>query len=152
MLVKRLPVAIALIPSIAVVIYYGGWLLYGVITLVFCIGIYEYWHMFKRGGYAPNLPVMLIGVLLILYGRVFFGFEHTGIILTVLIMTAMTAHIIAFQKGVKTAGVDFNITLVGMIYIGWLGAYIISLSQMEEGRWWLLVILPASSLDRKSVV
>jgi phosphatidate cytidylyltransferase len=30
-----------------------------------------------------------------------------------------------------------------MFYIGWFGAYFISLRNLPEGKWWILVVLPA---------
>src|SRR4030065_796050 len=33
-----------------------------------------------------------------------------------------------------------------MFYIGWFGAYFISLRNLVEGNWWILVVLPAVGL------
>ncbi len=55
----------------------------------------------------------------------------------------MTYHLVAYERGRDQAGSDFAITLSGILYLGWIGAYLISLRQLPEGEWWLLVILPA---------
>ena len=55
----------------------------------------------------------------------------------------MTYHLIAYERGRDQAGTDFAVTLAGIFYIGWLGAYLISLRNLPDGLWWLLTVLPA---------
>jgi phosphatidate cytidylyltransferase len=33
--------------------------------------------------------------------------------------------------------------LSGIFYIGWLGAYLISLRELPDGLWWILLVLPS---------
>jgi phosphatidate cytidylyltransferase len=39
--------------------------------------------------------------------------------------------------------VDFGVTLGGVFYLGWIGAYLVSLRLLPEGKWWILLALPA---------
>jgi phosphatidate cytidylyltransferase len=55
----------------------------------------------------------------------------------------MTYHLIQYERGRDKAGTDLSITLAGAMYVGWLGAYLVSLRSLPEGKWWLLVVLPA---------
>jgi phosphatidate cytidylyltransferase len=50
---------------------------------------------------------------------------------------------VAYERGRDQAGTDFAVTLAGIIYLGWIGAYMISVRDLPEGKWWLLVVLPA---------
>jgi phosphatidate cytidylyltransferase len=55
----------------------------------------------------------------------------------------MTVHLVAYERGRDQAGTDFAITLSGILYIGWLGAYLVSIRALPEGVWWVLLVLPA---------
>jgi phosphatidate cytidylyltransferase len=59
------------------------------------------------------------------------------------IMVAMAYHLIAYERGRDRAATDFTITLGGIFYLGWIGAYMISLRMLPEGLWWVLLALPA---------
>jgi phosphatidate cytidylyltransferase len=54
----------------------------------------------------------------------------------------MVYHLAAFERGRDQAGTDFGITISGALYIGWLGAYLVSLRNLPEGMWWVLLVLP----------
>ena len=49
----------------------------------------------------------------------------------------------SYERGREEAGTDFAITLSGVLYIGWLGAYLVSVRSLPEGMWWVLLVLPA---------
>jgi phosphatidate cytidylyltransferase len=55
----------------------------------------------------------------------------------------MVFHLVAFERGRDLSGTDFGITIAGVFYIGWLGAYLISLRELQDGLWWVLLVLPA---------
>jgi phosphatidate cytidylyltransferase len=55
----------------------------------------------------------------------------------------MAYHLFQYERGSQRAGTDFAVTLSGILYIGWLGAYLISLRRLPDGLWWLLTVLPA---------
>jgi len=59
-----------------------------------------------------------------------------------LILLAMTVHLIAFERGRDQAALDFCVTVAGIVYIGWLGSYLLDLRNLPEGVWWLMLILP----------
>ena len=61
--------------------------------------------------------------------------------ISLIVLVAMTYHLVAYERGRDQAGTDFSVTLAGVFYIGWLGAYFISIRNLPEGQWWLLVIL-----------
>ena len=63
--------------------------------------------------------------------------------LSLLILAAMTYHLVAYERGQDQSGTDFAITLSGIFYLGWIGAYLISLRDLPDGIWWVLLVLPA---------
>ncbi len=143
MLVQRLLVAIVLIPLVTLLIILGGWLLTLALAGVFSLAAWEYWRIFRQGGYQPSLAVLITGVVGLVIVRHFHQFNHSDLVLGVSILLAMSAQVIGYEKGDRTAALNFNITLGGILYIGWLGSYMISVRNLPDGQWWLLLVLPA---------
>lgn len=143
MLVKRVLVAAILLPIGLVLIYYGG-IPYALLVALFMgLAAWEYVHLFRTGGLQPSRVIVPLGTLLFVFGRVRDGFESAPWILTLVILVSMTYHLLAFERGRDQSGTDFGITLSGILYFGWLGSYLISLRELPEGLWWVLLVLPA---------
>jgi phosphatidate cytidylyltransferase len=49
---------------------------------------------------------------------------------------------VTYERGRDQSGSDFGITLGGIVYLGWIGAYFISLRALPDGKWWVLFALP----------
>jgi phosphatidate cytidylyltransferase len=143
MLAQRLITIAVLIPIVAAATFLGGWVFTLMIALVMAISIWEFWQIFKNGDFMPALPVMLPAVLALVIFRHVFAMVHSDLILAVFVLSAMTYHIFAYSKGHKNAGTDFCISLAGVLYIGWMGAYLISIRNLSEGAYWLLFVLGA---------
>ena len=63
--------------------------------------------------------------------------------LMLLVLVVMTYHLWAYERGKSDqAATDFAITLAGILYVGWLGSYMISLRDMPDGLWWFLIVPP----------
>src|SRR5690606_13771451 len=37
---------------------------------------------------------------------------------------------------------DFAVTVAGIVYLGWIGSYLLDLRQLAQGGWWLMLVLP----------
>ena len=55
-------------------------------------------------------------------------------------------HTVSQQKGGGQAAVDFALTVCGAVYLGWLGSYAVSISNLPNGMYWLLTVFPIVSL------
>jgi phosphatidate cytidylyltransferase len=143
MLVKRTVVALVLLPIGLAAIFLGGWVYAAVIALIAGLAAWEYARLFKQGGFQPGEVLVVGGAVLLAAGRAWNGFDSASWLLSALILAAMAYHLLAYERGRDQAGSDFAISLSGILYLGWIGAYLISLRQLPEGEWWLLVILPA---------
>ncbi len=143
MLVKRLLVAIILLPMGMAAIWYGGWYLTALVAVFMCLAAWEYVLLFRLGGLRPAGLLVIGGTLLLLVGRNINGFESAAWMISLLILFGMAYHLVTYERGRDQAGTDFAVTMAGLIYIGWLGAYFISLRNLPEGRWWIMVVLPA---------
>lgn len=122
-------------------IIYGG-VYYFVLITIFLVGsAWEYARLYRAVQYEPNGFVTIGGVLAIAIARVFF-IEVTMVVFAVLILLAMTVHLVEFERGRNQAALDFCVTVAGIVYIGWLGSYLLDLRNLDLGVWWLMLILP----------
>ena len=82
-------------------------------------------------------------MLLLLLGRALDGFDSAPWMLSLLTLLSMTWHLVAYERGRDQSGTDLAVTLGGILYIGWIGGYFISLRSLPDGQWWVLIALPA---------
>lgn len=143
MLLKRVLVAIVLLPIGLAAIIVGGWYFTALIAVFLGFAAWEYVTLFRVGGLQPAVVLVVGGTLLLLIGRNINGFEGAPWMISLLILLSMTYHLVTYERGRDQAGTDFAVTLGGMFYIGWIGAYFISLRNLPDGKWWILVVLPA---------
>ncbi len=143
MLAQRLIVAILLIPIGVFVVATGGWVMAAVVMAVLGYGAWEYWRIFTQGGYHPSAPLIIAGVVGLALARQIYQFSGSDLILSSLVLLSMGTQVFHFEKGSNTSAVDFNITLGGILYLGWLGSYLISLRNLPDGLWWFLLVLPS---------
>jgi len=122
-------------------IFYGGVFYYLLMGTFLVGGAWEYVRMYRAVQHEPNEFITIGGVLVIVTARFFFaGYAIFAMVLFVLL--AMTAHIIAYERGRDKAALDFSVTVTGIVYIGWLGSYLLDLRNLPNGVWWLMFILP----------
>ncbi len=142
MLAKRVLVTFILLPIGLAMIFLGGWVFAAFVALVMGLAAWEYLNLFRAGGLQPAGIFLIGGSLILVLGRELNGFESAGWIISLLILSAAAYHMAAYESGRDQAGTDFSVTLSGALYIGWLGAYLVSLRSLPEGKWWMLLALP----------
>jgi phosphatidate cytidylyltransferase len=141
MLRQRLLVILFLLPLWIYVIFLGETALTIVMMSALTIGVWEYRNMFRIGGYKPTDFTLITSTLGFTALRNWVGFDWDLALLAVLIFASMAAHLIAFEMGREQAGIDFLISVGGIVYIGLFGSYFVALRGLPEGDWWLLVVL-----------
>ncbi len=141
MLGKRVLVAVILLPIGLAAIVAGGWYLTALVAVFIGLAAWEYATLFHTGGFNPAVFLVVIGAILLVIGRNYNGFESASWMISFLILLAMSYHLVTYERGRDAAGTDFAITLGGIFYIGWIGAYFISLRNLPEGQWWMFVVL-----------
>jgi phosphatidate cytidylyltransferase len=143
MLKQRVMVVAVLLPVGFTFIYLGGYYFLAFMAIIFGLAAAEYAKLFKAGGFQPSRTILVIGTLAIVIGRGIDGFKSADWILGFFILAVMLYHMIAYERGRDHAGSDFAITISGAVYIGWLGAYMISLRNLPNGMWWFLIAMPS---------
>lgn len=140
-MLKRTLVTLVLLPTGLFIIHLGGLVYSAFILLILGLAAWEFANLYRAGGMLPARVLILVGTLLLAGMRHVFGFEYSDALLSLLILLSMAYHLFTYERGRGQAASDFAITITGILYLGWLGGYLISLRQ--EGKWWLLTVLVA---------
>lgn len=143
MFLKRTLVALVLLPIGLLVIVLGGEIYAGLICLILGLAAYEFSNLFRIDGLRPATILAIAGTVFLVIGRYINGFDSAPWIISLLILASMTFHLVDYERGREKAGTDFAITIACIFYIGWIGAYLVSLRNLPEGLWWVLTVLPA---------
>jgi len=142
-LLIRTVVALLLLPIGLAVIALGGVTFALVIALILGIASYEFTKLFEAAGHQPALYLVIPGTLLIVAGRYLDGFSSAGWIISLILLVLMTFHLVSYERGRDRAASDYAISVSAIFYVGWLGAYLVSIREMQDGFWWLLIVLPS---------
>lgn len=140
-MLKRTLTALALLVVGLPAVILGGPFLFILLTVFLTGAASEYVGMFKAVEYHASETLTVGGVFLILAAREFFP-QAAMPVFAILVLVAMAYHLIVFERGRNQAALDFAVTVGGLVYIGWLGAYLIDLRNMPDGGWWFMIVLP----------
>jgi len=138
---RRTVTALILLAIAVPAILLGGVFFFLFISFFIIMASWEYVHMFRLVQCEPSMAVTVGGVTLILAARAFWPGTAEAVF-TGLILLAMTAHIVAYERGRDQAALDFAATAGGLAYLGWVGSYLIELRSLPNGGWWVMFILP----------
>lgn len=143
MLIKRILVVIALLPIGMAIILYGK--LPFVLAFVLIIGLagWEYVNIMRKAGFHPAMILVPAVAALFVLTRGYDGFASAPWLISMFLLVSMTWHLVDYERGRDKAASDFNVTVGGALYLGWIGAYLVSLRNLPEGKWWFLVVLPS---------
>jgi len=125
-------------------VIYGGVFYFLVMGAFLVGGAWEYVRLYRAVKHEPNELVTVGGVLVIVTARFFFA-DVAVPVFVALILLAMAVHLFAFERGRDQAALDFGVTVAGIVYLGWIGAYLLDLRTLvsnELGVWWLMLVLP----------
>jgi phosphatidate cytidylyltransferase len=138
---RRTVTALLLLALVVPAIVFGGILYFILIGFFVVTASWEYIQIFRIKKFEPSVVLTVGGSLLILASHAFLA-SWTEPVLTVLILLAMTYHLIAYERGRDQAALDFAITVSGFAYLGWIGSYIIDLRALPNGGWWVMFVFP----------
>jgi phosphatidate cytidylyltransferase len=120
---------------------FGGVLYFLFISFFVVTACWEYVHMFRAIKFEPSLHITVGGTFVILVMRAFWP-QYADMVFTALILVAMTYHLFDYERGRDQAALDLIVTLGGLVYLGWIGAYMIDIRAVTNGGWWVMFIFP----------
>jgi phosphatidate cytidylyltransferase len=141
MLIKRTITSLILAAIGIPAIILGGVYYFALIVLFLGAAAWEYGRIFGKVDCKVSEPLLIGCVILIAAVRTFFP-DLAAAALTLSILAAMTWHLLDYEEGRDRAATDFAVTTAGIVYLGWVGAYLINLRNIPGGLWWLLIVLP----------
>ena len=145
-LCNRILVAAIIIPVLLLFAWLGGWFFAILIALVVSLAVYELWGLFNKNGYHPALVLLLFFTPLAVLMRYRLEFQYSDVFLALLILSAMFYHVVRQKNGGTNSATSLFITIGAPLYLGWLGAYAISLRNLDNGLFWLLLVLAVNSM------
>ena len=125
-------------------VIFGGVFYFLVMGAFLVGGAWEYVRMYRAVQYEPHEIITIGGVLVIATARFFFA-DYAIPLFVLVILLAMAVHLVAFERGRDQAALDFGVTVAGIVYLGWIGSYLLDLRYLagkELGVWWFMLILP----------
>jgi phosphatidate cytidylyltransferase len=140
---ERVATAILLLPVVLWAIADGRWLYLAGVGFALGVAVLEWRRLFQTAALRPSGPVMLGGILALALTRYLYGFRYVDGVLALCCLSAMTWHLVDYERGAEHSGTDLAVTLAGILYVGWIGSYLISLRTLPDGLWWLLTALPS---------
>lgn len=141
-MLKRTLSAVILAPIFIWLIYYGSWPFLIVVLLICDVSAWEFGHIFDQDkDLKIPLVLLVITVTILILSRWFLGFDAAHRTLTFCIMSAMTWGVLACEQRIPHTAISFAVLTTGMVYIGWLGGYMISLRQLDHGVTKLFLVI-----------
>ena len=135
-LITALVLALIGVPAIL----FGG-ILYFLLMAVFLVGAaWEYVQLFRAVKMQPQIHITVGGVTLLIFARMFYP-QYAQLVLTAAILLSMAYHTIAYERGRDQSALDFGVTIGGVVYIGWLGGYLLDLRNLPQGGWWFMLVM-----------
>jgi len=148
MLVKRTISAFILLIISLSLVFAGGWVYTVSIALILSIAILEFIDLFTKDKYHPNSYLPVIGTICIIFftyldNPVFISFVYVLTILTIFLLT-----IFNYKRNEKTSAFDLLIEMAALLFITYLGSYLIKIRFLPNGLFWIMIsIIPAAIGD-----
>jgi len=138
---KRTVTALALLFVGFPALLIGGFPFFLFFGFLLTAAAWEYAEMFRAAGLRPA-RWLVIGAVALLTLAPFYRPSASLPVLTFSVLALMAYHLVAFERGEEHAGQDFNASLGALVYLGWVGAYLLDLRQLDNGGWWVMFVLP----------
>lgn len=138
----RTIIAFILAPITFFLIWIGGIPFLLLCILVLSIGALEFGNMFATQPENQNVPVFLAALTAVqLLSRFFVSFENSSLVLILSIFMCGIWGVVSFEKGNRSAANGFAVMVSGLVYFGWIGGYLVSLRDVPDGLWWVMLCL-----------
>jgi phosphatidate cytidylyltransferase len=122
---KRVLVSIAGIPVILVASYLGGYYFVIFVAVISLVSFYEYSLLVKHKGANVNLPIGELIVLILLLNQ-FLGFVD---LFSIILLSSLALLTIELFRNKESAIFNLGSTFLGIFYIGFFSASLISLRE-----------------------
>jgi phosphatidate cytidylyltransferase len=142
----RFLMGLVFIPLLVYLAHLGGYYFLAFVDFILFMGMVEFYRMMRRMGYRPYRAIG-IGTTLVLTWYIYFRSElYADFLLTAALILIATLEL--FREGEKFSVSHLAVTILGVLYVGWLGAHFVYLRELplkvgtEYGEGTRYVLLP----------
>lgn len=140
MLNSRVKSVLVFVPLILAVIAIGGLFYDFFFLIVILLGARELNRLLRTMGYYSS-PLLLIGSTgLFVMQRIFFPDAFSDLVLLIVLVSNAIMSLIRYEQGDNQAALSFAMHVSCSLYLGWIGAFFISIRHLPNGGFWTLVI------------
>ena len=126
--VPRLAAILVGVPCLFVITERGGLFFLVLVDLIILLGLNEFFHLMEAKGYRPSRWLGYSAGLLVSL-HVYFGGPALTLLVTFILVLIMVREI--FRSEVDQALSNIAVTVLGIMYVGWLGSHFIMLRELE---------------------
>ena len=143
-MLTRIVTIIIGLPIIFVCTYYGGWIFFVLVSLLALQSLNEFYSLMNKKSYEPSYPIgFLVTVFFLWFITYTVKHPHWEPYATVILTTAI---IVTFAGGLflrkaQDSTVNASITLLGILYIGWMFSYLILIREMSPHGGYLFFLM-----------
>ena len=130
-ILPRLMVILVGVPCLYVITLRGGAIFLILVDLVILLGLREFYLLMRGKGYEP-FAVLGYFCALAVSGYVWRQGVAVPLILTACLMTIMVRELM--RRDMSHSLVHIGVTLLGIMYVGWLGAHLVMLRELPAGQ------------------
>jgi len=153
-IVKRIITGLVFAAIVAVLIILGGIPLVAAACIVAILACVEFYRIVRHRGVEPfSWFGTVFAVLLIINAHIrqfnpaFLPYPADFMLpLLLSLMTVIPLIWTLFKPNKDNAFINWGWTLAGILYIGWLLSYYVTIRQMENGMGWLFLVLSCNAL------
>jgi len=141
---ERMLTALISVPVIFLCTYFGGWWFFALVTALAIVSINEFYNILSKKGFAPYYTLGNIFTLLIVT-QVHNTLKHpnwepvSAALLTAAVITCFCAGVLIRRSA--NAASNIGITLLGILYIGWLFSYMVILRALTAHGIYLFMLM-----------
>lgn len=128
-IIKRVIIAVIFLPCIVIIARRGGLYFLSLVTLMIFAGLWEYYRMVETKGLKPYKLIGIAGGTLLPFYIYFFNGKYANGLLLLITFLAITISELGRKKR-EFALYHISVTLFGMLYVGWLGSYLVMLREL----------------------
>ncbi len=148
MLAERFFSGVVIILVSVVFILVGGWVFALGISALLAVAAWEYASLFLKSGYTPARWTLTIGTFLTSLCASTQNQTLLELAFGLLITAIVACHVITYSKHQSTAGFDLSASLAGVVFITFIGSFLIRLRFRDLGMLWIAqCIIPAGIAD-----
>ncbi len=136
----RLLTSIVLVPVVIAVVYFGGLLYLALIAALLTAATIEFCNLVEQDRFRPPTAFAVALVWVLVLDAQFPQWHLLGPGVSAVLLASLTWQMF-HRQGNPT--VDWALGLAGAFYIGWCGAYFVSLRNLPDGLWWFMTAIPA---------